>query len=618
MLHKTKTFTLKPLIAALAFAPGLVIADNQLSQIVVTANNTEQTQRSVTANMHVITREEIELGQYQTFAEALRNIPGVFIQNSGGIGQATSIFVRGASSANRQVLILVNGIEMTDTTGFGADIANLRLNNVERIEIIKGPQSGIWGANASAGVINIITRSNEKATDLFFEVGSHGSHQLTTFLGGGNDQVDFSLSLQQRESDGFSAIKPFKTNGLKFERDGFSQDSRAFTLGVNPKDNHRIEAFVSQSNSTNEFDGGFPANPNDKDSFNTYADTQRMLSYRFNNNTVGITLSAHENNIDRSFSSNFKTEGRITKVTGLIDYDYKQANKLSIAANRTQFEGKTNSNPQSSYTNNGLAVSNLYAINKNLFSDQSLRLDQYDEFNDAITGRLGIKNFFNDDLFIAANYATGYNPTSIFQATTLANPKKLKPESVVGYELTLGFYGAALTYFERKTEDLITGQGVFPNNFFINSEGTTKEKGLEFEYSNNLDVINTHLNFNLSWLDTKNQQNQTLAYRPDHIANLGLHYYGIDKLNVGFETRYVGKQYSAENRQGAQIGEYFVTDARAQYDINKHLSIQGKIINLFNEDYVLNVVDFPATNPTPNLVYGNGGTQFFVGIRAKL
>jgi vitamin B12 transporter len=614
MLHNSKTFTLKPLIAALAFAPGLVIADNQLSQIVVTANNTEQTQRSVTANMHVITREEIDRGQYQTFAEALRNIPGVFIQNSGGIGQATSIFVRGASSADRQVLILINGIEMTDTTGFGADIANLRLNNVERIEILKGPQSGVWGANASAGVINIITRSNERAADIFFEVGSHGSHQLNTFLGGGNDQVDFSLSLQQRESDGFSAIKPFKANELKFERDGFSQDSRAFSLGVNPKDNHRIEAFISQSNSTNEFD----TNPNDKASFNTYADTQRMLSYRFNNNEVGITLSAHENNIDRSFSGGFETEARITKVSGLIDYAYNQANKLSVAANRTQFEGKTNFNPQSSYTNNGLAVSNLFAINENLFSDQSLRFDQYDEFNDAINGRLGIKNFFNDDLFIAANYATGYNPPSIFQASTPVNPKKLTPESVVGYELTLGFYGATLTYFERKTKDLITGQGFFPNNFFINSEGTTKEKGLEFEYSNNLDVINTRLNFNLSWLDTKNQQNQTLAYRPDHIANLGLEYYGIDKLSVGFGTRYVGKQYSAENRQGAQIGDYLVTDVQAQYDINKHLSLQGKIINLFNEDYVLNVVDFPATNPTPNLVYGNGGTQFFVGIRAKL
>lgn len=618
MLHKPKNLTLKPLIVALALSPGLVTADNRLSQIVVSANNTEQTQDTVTANMHVITREEIEQGQYQTFAEALSRVPGVFIRHNGGIGQSTSIFMRGVSSADRHILVLVNGIEMTDTTGFGADIANLRLSNVERIEVLKGPQSGIWGANASAGVINIITRTDDQAAEVFFELGTHGSHQLNTYLAAGNEQIDFSLSLQQRKTDGFSAVKPFKENGLKFERDGFTQQSRVFTVGFNPSSHHRIETFISQSDSTNQFDGGFPTNPNDKTSFNTYNDTQKMLTYRFNNNGLGLSLSASENSIERAFSSGFVTEGSVTKLTGSADYTYNQANKVAISAHQTTFEGKTNFNPQSSYTNNGIGLSNLIAFNDHLYSDQAIRFDRYDEFKDAITGRLGIKNYFNDQIFVSANYATGYNPPSIFQATTPANPNKLKPESVVGYEMTLGLYGASMTYFERETEDLITGQGFFPNNFFVNTDGKTREQGIEFEYLHTLSSLYTDVALNLTWLEAKNQQNQTLAYRPDHTGYLALSYYGLQNIRLGVETRYMGQQFSADNREGAQIGEYFVVDLNAQYQINSHVSLHGKVVNILDEDYVINVVDFPATNPRPSQVYGNGGTQFFIGVSAKL
>src|SRR5690554_961292 len=99
---KTKNLSLKPLTLALALSPGLVLAES-LNNIVVTANKSEQAQKSVTGSVTVITRQQIEQGQYRSFADALKTVPGVYIKNNGGIGQSTSIFLRGTSSSDRHV-----------------------------------------------------------------------------------------------------------------------------------------------------------------------------------------------------------------------------------------------------------------------------------------------------------------------------------------------------------------------------------------------------------------------------------------------------------------------------------------------------------------------------------
>lgn len=147
--------------------------DQNLDSVVVTANNTPQNIGSVTSNVTVITAEDIANHQYQTLQDAMRQVPGLTTYSNGGLGTTTSLFMRGMGGKN--ILVLQNGMQLNDPTltDGTTNFANIMLDDVERIEIIKGPQSGVWGANASAGVINIITKKGGKRANANLEFGSN-------------------------------------------------------------------------------------------------------------------------------------------------------------------------------------------------------------------------------------------------------------------------------------------------------------------------------------------------------------------------------------------------------------------------------------------------------------
>lgn len=164
----------------IALSSSQAYATTELDQVIVSANHTPTNQHSVTASTSVITADDIASNHYRTLDDALRSIPGIQIVRNGGLGNATSIQMRGQS--NNNILILVNGVEMTNPMGTGGAIASaLFIGDVERIEVLKGAQSGVWGANASAGVINIITKQARVGTNGSVNVES-GSNGYKNFL----------------------------------------------------------------------------------------------------------------------------------------------------------------------------------------------------------------------------------------------------------------------------------------------------------------------------------------------------------------------------------------------------------------------------------------------------
>lgn len=601
-------------IAILAsLSSSIAIAESTtMNDIVVTANNMSQNIKSVTSQVAIISRDEIEEKNYQNLSDAVKNIAGISVKSTGGIGKASSIFIRGASSSDRQVLIMIDGIEQTDPAGFGTNIANIKLDNVERIEILKGPQSGVWGANASAGVINIITIKGQKQALVNIELGANNTQKLSTTLGAGNEQFDFSVHLSTLTTDGFTAVKPYKADEHDFEDDAFDQTDFAFKMGMNLTPTHRIETLIKTLSANNEYDGS--STPN----IDTYSNTNdiktRQLQYLYKENNLNAKLFINDQNIESSFSSGYQSEGLIEGLGGQIGYKYGQNNQMNASIEKKHFK---NILGDKEHTNMGYAVTNTHYLGASLVLNEALRYDEYDTFKNATTGKVGLKYQFADQIFVSANYGTGYNAPALYQIIT-ANPGQLKPESVEGYEFTLGAYGADITYFNSVTDNLIIGEGSWPNNYYVNSDGKTSTEGWEFNYTQTIDSLKTDMSLSSTWLSTKNSNDQLKAYIPQQQASLSLDNYSVNNLHLGLETRYTGQNYSANDELGAQIGEYFITDLNADYQLNKHLNLYAKIVNVTDEDYITSVADYPATNVTPNYVYSSGGRQLFVGIRGNL
>lgn len=595
-----------------------VLAENtSLDQIIVTANNTEQSARSVTSNMTIITAADIENKQYQTLADALKTVPGIMIKGSGGLGKSTSIYMRGDTQAH--ILILQDGIDLTDAAGLGgANIENIQLSDVERIEIIKGSQSGVWGANATAGVINIITKKGGHQASVNVEIGSNNTHKISTILGDGNAQGDFVVHFSTLNTDGFSAVRAANVSHKDFEDDGFNQTDISLKFGINLAKNHRIETFIKSTSADNEFDGttGSPLylpSPNDNNATNSYKNVIKSLQYRYSKGPIRTRVFIRDNLVDREYPTYSSTyTGNVREIGAQLGYDYRGADNVSVLTNRKIFDNSSND-----YTNHGFAITNTNNITHNLIVTESLRYDNFDKFDNVVTGKIGVKNYINTEVFVSANYGTAYNAPLLPQLAR-PNPVALVPEKTQSYDMSLGAYGLELTYFYNKTKDLIEYvPKPYPTPYYYeNAAQEVITDGIEASYTRSIDTIHTDLGLNFTWLSARNENGESLKYRPEHTSSLNFDYYGLSKTHIGLDTRYIGRQYSSDNNAGVQLGEYFVTDIKADYEVSKTLTFYAKVINLMNDEYTDNVAN--ATGSTANYIYSNGGRQLFIGLRGQL
>lgn len=588
-------------------------ADNEkLNNVIVTANNTAQSLDSVTSNTTVITAEDIENHQYQTLQDALRQVPGLSTYSSGGPGTLTSVFMRGMDGHN--IAVLKDGILLNDpSTPKGvANFENIMLDDVERIEIIKGPQSGVWGANASAGVINIITKKGGKRATVNFEVGSNNSKKLAANLGAGNDKADFAFNFSDSSTDGFTAIKKYKTSGTDNEKDGYQNQTVNFKLGLNPTKNQRIEAFIQKSNASGNYDSTYPVNPDDSNSTSQYDNELRQLKYIATLGNVEAQLYGQDTHITRD-SSGYGSEAKINEFGAHTAWHYANKQQASFALGSRQFEDIKNKN---SYYNRFAALNNTNQVfGEKWVITEAARYDEYNRFENKTTGKIGTKFTFVPQMFVSANYGTAYNAPSVYQISNLdTGVSKLTPESSTGYDTTLGAFGLEVTYFKNQVEDELR----YGTSGYYNQKGTSKYEGIEANYKRNIDSIKSDFSLNFTQQTAKDKDGKWLARRPEQQGGLTFDYYGLTKTHLGVQTKYIGTMYDKADRKGANIGNYSVTDLVADYQVNKHLSVYGKVQNLFGEDYTSAVASYESDNVTPKYVYNNGGTLWFVGIRGKL
>lgn len=601
------------LVAALLFATNLYSNETtKLDEITISsATKSEQKLRDVTANVDVITAEDIESRKFKTVVEALNSLAGVSFASNGGIGQTSSVYLRGMDSG--RTLVLIDGIRLNDPSGFGANFEHLMINDIERIEVIKGAQSSIWGAEASAGVINIITKSAQNGThgNASFEYGRYDSKIAKANISHKTDNFDAKLGVTRVDVDGFSAQAPKSSEAKKYEKDGYENTTINTQLGFNFDENNRVSTSYEFIDTKVDIDG---SSPDDKISEAKTKTHLANLTYENKNDIATTKFYGNYTDIKREYSTYTPKYKGIVKEYGVnSSFDYLNSSNVVIGADYKKFENKANIDKD--YNNKGIFIANTnkFFDDKTIFT-QALRYDRYSDFDNKTTGKIGIKQYIVDDLNLSVNYGTGYNvpkfdslfaPTVTYPAwfpggtpSTYLSNLDLSPERTKSYDVSIEYKGFSVTYFRNKVNNLISSQyigniGGADTFKQMNTSGDSIFKGTEIAYKNSV-TEDIFLNLNYTNLSAKDVNGDKLLNRPTNKFGFGVDYYGLKDFHFNINGEYIGTRYSYGYPQSVKTGNYTIWNALVDYDINKNFSTYVKLDNIFNKDY--QIVDNYATS----------------------
>ena len=570
----------------------------ELDTITVTsATKTKQSIKDVTSNVNVITSEEIEEKHYTTVSEALSTVPGINFTSNGGLGQATSVFVRGFDS--KRVLVLIDGVRYNDVTGLsGAPFADLMIQDIQQIEVVKGAQSGVWGADATAGVINIITKSAKQGLHGFFNT-EYGSYDTMKYGAGASYKTEgyyIKASSQKVDTNGFSSQASKDVDLDSYEKDGYRNTTSNIKFGFNINETNAIDISHTIINSHVEYDGF--NTPNSYEASRTN-DTFTNINFNHIDSFNELDIYMNKSKFDRDYSYGGEFDGDVYEYGIKSNIAYNNKDFVLVGIDYKNFEHKNSLDRE--YNNKALFVTNSNELN-GLFSGktiitESLRAEIYNKFDNKTTGKIGIKNINDiaEDFTFSANYGTAYNVPTIYQLYepgSIWGPVgnvNLTPEDTTSYDISAEYKDIKLTYFSSTIEDMIDY-----TSGYVNLKGKSKIQGVEVEYKTaiNDDIV---VSSNYTYLDAKNQNDQALRRRPNHTLNLNADYYGIQDLHLGAYAQYIGERYENDDKQGAENGKYTVVNLVANYEINKNILAYVKIDNLFNKHY--QVVDGYASAP---------------------
>ncbi len=598
-------------IAIASILSSQMLLAETLPPVVVTPNNLQQPEETVTSITHVITREEIEENGWETVAEALNSLPNISISSNGGLGTATSVYLRGQNGNG--ILFLIDGEMIADAAGttLAPQIENLLLDNVERIEVVEGPQSGVWGANASGGVINIITRQAGQ-NSVSITAGSNNTRQISTFVSKKSKMLTLSAHLSSLSTEGYSALKPYEGSDSGLEKDGFSQDSLGFKARITPVQHHAFEVKVDNTQATASFDS--TSDPNSTADYNERRFLNKSLRYFYQEKHLQGKLSLSEYVTDRTSYSAFGStpfKSNLTTFNGQVSYQYHPKNTLQFAAGNQRIQGNNEA-----YWHDYVGLTHVHTFDK-LSLTEAIRYDHYDRFKDASTGKVGFKYPFSKNLSIQANYGTGYNAPSAYQIGGLT--ENLKPESTEGWDSSLQWKTINISYFYQTTKNLIQYNSGFDSTLtYVNLKDKSTFKGWSIGYKNNFSYFNIQLNYD--WLEAYNPYIGNLTHRAFQKGTLRLNYLGFNRWDVNTTIKYVGDLYDAKYDSqknlyvpSYNIGNYTTMDIAATYYITKHFHIFLKAINLFDTDYY----QAADGNTPPSYGYNTGGFQWRIGLRGS-
>ena len=557
-----------------------------LDEIIVSGSLSPVTQGQTGATVEII--ESDDLSNDTSVIRRLDRLPGVNSTANGGVGSSSAIQLRGLPG--RYVVVRINGIDMNDPSGtqsafnFGA----LTPSGIDRIEVLKGSQSALYGSEAIGGVVDITTyRPTEMGVtgQISTEFGSYGTKSGTLSLGLLTDRAELAFTYGRIATDGFSA------RANDDEDDGLRQTTLLLTGSYAVTDTFTLGAAVNWRDSVSEIDRSATNNTGQNFSEELGARVYGELV----TGSVTHTLAYSYFDIDRRDPNGFTTNfaGDRKRLSYLGTADLSNGYTLNFGIDRT--EESFNSGGEAGSENTVSAQAELlFQPLDALNLSAAVRYDDNSAFGGKTTGRLAAAWSAKDDLTFRAVLGTGFRAPSLYERFSVYGDPDLKPEQSRSFELGVEKnYGALAsvkaTLFYTEIDDLIDFDGasmVCSSGFGCYNQvpGTTKSKGLELSTDYALSDA-TRIFGNYTYTDAKTDGTR-LARTPRHDLVLGFDTQFIGALNAGMDLRYVADVKAspfapADNK----VGDFTVVGANISYDFSDTAQAYLRVENLFDEDY---------------------------------
>ncbi|KMK52381.1 cobalamin receptor [[Actinobacillus] muris] len=620
--------------ALLLSLPHLAAAQTALEPInVYSAYAAPVNQDKTASSVTVLTEKEFTARNATYVSDVLKTVPGAAFIAYGGRGTLTNLYLRGANT--NQVAVVIDGVKMSPVDNMGFNFGGLPLSNIDRIEVLRGEQSALWGSDAMGGVIYITTKSGlyqDKGFNLDVDLGtgSHRTRDASATLSGHQNGFYYALHGDSHRTRGISAKSTshfhyqsvtgthFQTGGA-VEKDRFHKDNASLKIGFDDG-KKGVELLTNHASQTFAFDNSINHETRFDDNSRIRETLFKLSGYvggdddivkqkvsvshlKTDSDTTSVGHSAYDAkklNANYQLDIHFDREGDITQAVSLLG-EYQKADYLSSNYNGAEKK----------------LIEKSIAAEYRLFSqaDHSLaisgRFTDNDRYQNAWTGRIAGAYRVSPHLKAHASLGTAIqNPTITdyfgYFGTYQANPT-LKPAKSLGGDLGVLLessdkaHSLDLTYFARNVKQFISANSTYTQS--INLDGTTQIKGVEIAYTGKFSQTLSGF-ANYTYTNAHNSQKMALPMRPKHTANAGLSYQITDKLGSNVSLSYVGKRIDTYPHR-TKMPSYTLVNVGVNYQLVPSLNVYANLNNLFDKQY------------ENHLDYGQDGRNIYVGLKGS-
>ena len=635
-MHRSFLLSSAALLAILA--PSLAAAAGPPEIVVVTATRTSQPLDVTGTSMSVVTAEDIDTQQIDIVSDVLAQTPGLTVVRNGGPGQPTNILMRGAEGG--QTLVLVDGVRINDpsaTTGY-AILGDVLANGIDRIEVLRGPQSTLYGSDAIGGVVNILTkRGGPFALSTRAEGGSFGTYRFNAAANGTEGALEYGAAANYYGTDGISAADA--KNGNR-ETDGYHHFGAAGNLRWHVADAVSADARLYYTNARDSFDGYPPPTYTFQDT-HEYGRNALLAAYggvnvslldgRFASRFAVLHTDSDRKSFDPASApaENFFAKGFATRFEYQGVFEADQTNELVFGAETETRTLSTHSiyDPTPLPTKGSDRINGFYAQwqtkpLEGLTLTGGARHDDDKDFGGHNSVKIAGAWQALAATPIRANYGDGFKAPSLYELfSQYSNPiEALKPETAKGWEAGIdqgfGEVRASFTYFERRTKnqiDFFSCWGVTSaactlraaqGGYYYNvgrSRATGVEAAVSAWLSDTLDVSANYTNLSDIDLATGLQ----LARRPHNSASAVATWRPTADLTLGIGANYVGKRFDDAYHSTA-LSAATQVKLFASWKLGEYIELFGRVENLFDD------------RAEPVAGYGAPGRAFYAGVATRL